>query len=248
MKNKIGILLAVAMLAGLVIPASAAPSKLYPVMDILSVVQNQSVTVQTSYFPANDTFNVLMGLNGTMGIGGILVSKLTTGAGGSFLATFHIPAELQSQQAISIRLESPTSGYYVYDWFYNSTAAVVVPGYYYYTPYPYAATVAPTWRGIQEGMPRFDIMSVVKGGSVIIKLINYPANRNYTAQMADGPNAYRNQGWIDVGVFNSAAGGIFIDTLNIPAILKYRPLIGIRIYDQSRKIYAVNLFTNEKYP
>ena len=94
-------------------------------------------------------------------------------------------------------------------------------------------------------MPRFDIIAVHKGVSVDIRLQNYPANRIYTTQMADGPDAFRNKGWIDIGVFNSASGGIINLTLNIPAILKYRPQIGIRIYDQSRKIYAVNRFYNE---
>ena len=249
MKNKFGILLAIAMLAVLVIPASASPSKLYPAMDILSVVQNQSVTVQTSYFPANDTFNVLMGLSGTEGIGGILVSRLTTNAGGSFLATFHIPPELQGQQIISIRLESPTSGYYVYDWFYNSTAAVgpnyyPTAPYYYGTPYYYAT---PTWKPIEEGMPRFDIIGVQKGGSVSVRLINYPANRNYGVYMKDGRSAYTT--WYSVTAFNSASGGIFnAGPWYIPAILRYSPQIDLKILDTSRKIYTLNYFDNEKYP
>ncbi len=92
MKRKFGILLAVAMLAVLVIPVSASPFKVVPTTSIISVVQDQSVTIQTAYFPAYDTFNVTMGLSGTQGIGGILVSRITTGTGGSFLATFRIPA------------------------------------------------------------------------------------------------------------------------------------------------------------
>lgn len=243
MKRKFGILLAVAMLAVLVIPVSAAPYKVISTIDIISVVQNQSVTVLTHNFPANVTYNVTMGLSGTQGIGGILVSRITTGTGGSFLATFRIPPELYNQQIISIRLESPTSPFFAYDWFYNSTATV--GSITYPTYYPYYPTPTSTWKGIEEGMPRFDIVSVVKGKSVNIRLQNYPSNRTYTTQMADGPNSYRNTGWIDIGVFNSASGGIINLTLNIPEILKYRPLIGIRIYDQSRKIYAVNMFYNE---
>ncbi len=247
MKRKFSILLAVAMLAVLVIPVSASPLRVISTIDIISVVQNQSVTVLTHNFPANETYNVTMGLSGTLGIGGILVSRLTTGTGGSFLATFRIPPELYGQQIISIRLESPTSPYFAFDYFYNTTATVgsiTYPGYY-YPYYPYYPTPTSTWKGIEEGMPRFDIVSVVKGKSVNIRLQNYPANRTYTTQMADGPNAFRNTGWIDIGVFNSAAGGIINLTLNIPEILKYRPQIGIRIYDQSRKIYAVNRFYNE---
>ena len=246
MKNKIAFLLAVAMLAVLVIPVSASQFNLVPITSIISVVQDQSVTIRTDYFPANDTFNVLMGLSGTQGIGGILVSRLTTGAGGSILAKFHIPPELQGQQIISIRLESPYSGYYSYNWFYNSTAAVGGPDYYYPTPY-YNATVVPTWRGIQEGMPRFDIIAVQKGGSVSVRLINYPPNRNYAVYMKDGRSAYTT--WYDVAVFNSASGGIFnAGPWIIPTILRYSPQISMKIYDTSRKIFTVNRFDNENYP
>jgi hypothetical protein len=246
MKTKIGILLAIAMLAVLVIPASASQSKLVPITSIVSVVQDQSVTIRTDYFPAYDTYNVFMGLSGTQGIGGILVSRLTTGVGGSFLAKFNIPSELRGQQIISIRLESPTSGYYSYNWFYNSTSGVVVPNYsttqyYYSTPY-YSPT--PTWRGIQEGMPRFDITAVDHGASVSVRLINMPANSTYTVSMKDGRSAYTT--WYDVTVFNSASGGIFpAGPWNIPAILRYSPQISIKIYNQSTHIFIVNRFDNQ---
>ena len=244
MKRKFGILLAVAMLAVLVIPVSASPFKVVPTTSIISVVQDQSVTIQTAYFPAYDTFNVTMGLSGTQGIGGILVSRITTGTGGSFLATFRIPPELYGQQIISIRLESPTSGYYSYNWFYNSTATVgsiTYPGYYYPT-YP-SYSPSPTWRGIQEGFPRFDITKVYKDSMIDVRLINYPANRDYSVWMKDGRSAYTT--WYDVAVFNSAAGGIFNATFHIPEALKFRPLIAVKIYDISRKIFTVNLFYNE---
>jgi hypothetical protein len=242
MKNKLGILMAVAMLAVLVIPASASQSKLTPAIDIISVVQNQSVTIRTSNLPGNDIINVRMGLNGTLGIGGILVTKLATNAGGSFLATFHIPPELQGQQRISIRLESTIAGYpAIYDWFDNNTVAVV-PNYYSPTSYPNAVT--PTWRGIQDGMPRFDVTSVQKWVSINVTLINYPANHNYGVYMKDGRSAYTT--WHSVTAFNSASGGIFTaGPWLIPATLKYSPMIAVKILDTSTKIFTVNLFYNE---
>jgi len=242
MKNKIGILLAIAMLAVLVIPASASQSKLVPITSIISVVQDQSITIRTDYFPANDTFNVLMGLSGTQGIGGILVSKLTTGAGGSILAKFHIPPELQGQQIISIRLESLTVGYpAIYDYFYNNTA-VVVPN---YSTTPYTVTVVPTWKGPQEGFPGIDILSVVKGGSVTVRLINMPANRNYTVQMSDSRDAFHNKGWLDVSVMGTASGGIFNATFTIPAALQFRPMISIKMINQTTHIWITQSFYNE---
>jgi hypothetical protein len=241
MKNKLGILMAIAMLAVLVIPASASQFKIKQSIDIVSVMQDQSVTIHTFNFLANETINVRMGLTGTQGIGGILVTRLTTGAGGSFLAKFHIPPELQGQQIISIRLESLTYNYPpIYDWFYNSTAAVVPA----YSSTPYSTTVVPTWRPIEEGMPRFDITSVDKGSSINVTLINYPANREFAVYMKDGRSAYKT--WYDVAVFNSASGAIFTaGPWYIPAILKFSPLIAVKIYDKSRKIFTVNLFYNE---
>ena len=245
MKSKLGILMAVAILAVLVIPVNASPSKLVPITSIVSVEQDQSVTIRTDYFPAYDTYDVRMGLSGTQGIGGILVSRLTTGTGGSILAKFHIPSELQGQQIISIRLESPTSGYFSYNWFYNSTAAVV-PKYYYPTTYPttYPSAVTPTWRGPQAGMPGFECTSVDKWVSVNVNLVNYPANHNYSVYMKDGRSAYIT--WYGVTAFNSAAGGSFTaGPWNIPAALKYSPMIAIKIYDKSTKIFTVNLCYNE---
>ena len=238
MKNKIGILLAAAMLAVLVIPASASQSKLIPAIDIISVVQNQSVTIRTSNLPGNDTINVRMGLSGTLGIGGILVTKLTTGAGGSFLVNFHIPPELQGQQIISIRLESLTVGYPpIFDYFYNNTAVVVPDN------SSTTSSVTPTWRGIQEGFPRFDILSVAKGASVSVRLINMPAHINYAVFMKDSRSAYTT--WYEVAGFNSADGGIFNATFTIPAALQFRPMISVKIYNMSTKIFIVNLAYNE---
>ena len=63
-----------------------------------------------------------MGPMGTQGIGGIQVVTIDTGAGGSKGYTFSIPASLYGSNKISIRMQSPTSGYYAYNWFYNNTA------------------------------------------------------------------------------------------------------------------------------
>jgi len=70
-------------------------------------------------FPPNDTFNVLLNYSDTLGIDGKLVTTVKTGASGEFTDTYTIPAFLQGQDTIAIRLESPTSGYYAYNWFYN---------------------------------------------------------------------------------------------------------------------------------
>lgn len=94
-----------------------------PTFSINSVVKNQTVTIQTFNFPADKTFDVLMGRIGTRAIHGIQAGSVNTNAGGSFVVTFEIPAALKGLNQIAIRLEvADDSGYYAYNWFYNRTS------------------------------------------------------------------------------------------------------------------------------
>ena len=95
------------------------PEKI-PTIAILSVTQNELVTIRTQDFPADTKFSVRMGKIGTIGIGGNLVGTFTSKKGGSITATFDIPKNLQGEKQIAIRLDSQT-GYYSYNWFDNVT-------------------------------------------------------------------------------------------------------------------------------
>lgn len=97
---------------------STKPS-LKPTFTILAVAKGKEVTIKTSNFPAHQTFEVRMGKYGTLGVKGIYVGTVKTGSGGSLNYTFKIPKSLKDANRIAIRLESPTSGYYSYNWFYN---------------------------------------------------------------------------------------------------------------------------------
>jgi hypothetical protein len=56
----------------------------------------------------------------TRGIAGTIVETVTTDADGNLSdVKYNIPLLLFISNRIAIRLESPTSGYYAYDWFYN---------------------------------------------------------------------------------------------------------------------------------
>ena len=92
-----------------------------PTFAVLSVVRDQTVTIRTANFPANQKFEVRMGGIGAQGRNGSLVTTTDSGAGGAFTATYTIPAALRGQSQIAIRLES-LSGYYSYNWFWNNTA------------------------------------------------------------------------------------------------------------------------------
>lgn len=101
-------------------PTTPPPASTIPTIKIVSVVSNQSVTITTANFPANRQFDVLMGAYGTKGVNGTWVTSINSGAGGTFSATFSIPAAWHNADRIAIRLQSP-SGYYSFNWFHNST-------------------------------------------------------------------------------------------------------------------------------
>ena len=244
MKSKFVLVIAIALLIITVVPVSASPVKVIPTIAIVNVVKDQSVTIQTAYFPANTTFNVTMGLIGTQGIGGTLVSKLTTGAGGTMLAKFYIPASLQGQYQIAIRLASTSSNYYSYNWFYNNTANFVPVQ----PVYPNPVSPTPKPAGFPEGSPGFNFLSVVKGESVEVGLFNYPANRDYAVFMGATKIKTPVYPWYEVAGFNSADGGSFTAIWNIPPELKWEPRITVKIYDMLTEHFKYNFFYNQNYP
>jgi hypothetical protein len=89
-----------------------------PLIDILAVKKNQSVTIWAYNFPSRVVFDVRMGLIGTRAENGILVDSVLSDRDGAFEATFNIPNALRGETQIAIRLESD-SGFYSYNWFYN---------------------------------------------------------------------------------------------------------------------------------
>ena len=92
-----------------------------PTISIVGVTEDLKVTIQTHNYPANREFDVRMGKFSTRGIGGILVGTFNSGTGGSQKFTFDIPPALYEEQAIAIRTDSKTGGYYSYNWFTNKT-------------------------------------------------------------------------------------------------------------------------------
>ena len=94
----------------------------FPTFSIVSVERDQTVTIRTSNLPPNDSFTVTMGAMGTRGINGIKVATTDSGKGGTKTLTYDIPTSLKGSRQIAIRLQSPTSGYFAYNWFYNNTA------------------------------------------------------------------------------------------------------------------------------
>ena len=214
--------------------AGAAPSeKLFPSFSIVGVVSNGSVTIRTYNFPAGDSFDVLMGYMGTRGLNGYWTTSLASGSGGSFTATFAVPAVLYGQRQIAIRLQSSTgSGFYAYNWFYNnSTGGTGGPGYY-----------PPPGPGVKF-FPTFRINAVVRDGSVTVVTRNLPPNDQFVVLM--GPMGSRGINGIHVATFNTGSGGTQTLTFPVPAQLFGCYQIAIRMQsNQGSGYFAYNWFYN----
>jgi len=213
------------------VTASAAPAQLViPTFSISSVVKDTSVTIYTYNFPANDTFDVLMNTMGTRGVGGIKVDTVSSGSGGSFSDTYSIPASLQGEYQIAIRLQSKTgSGYFAYNWFYNNPSGTNSGG-------------SGSSSGY-TGIPTFSISSVVADSTVTIVTKNFPANDTFKVLM--NYMGTRGVNGIKVASVDSGSGGSFTATYNIPAELKGQYQIAIRLQSTTGSGYfAYNWFYN----
>ena len=214
--------------AGSTLLSPVASYSTIPTFEILTVTADQSLTIRTHNFPANQTFKATMGPMGTKGVNGIEVGNINSGAGGTFEATFPVPAALVGSYQIAIRLQtSHLYPYYSFNWFYNNTSGSNgtggIPGY--------------------TGIPTFKITNVVKDTSVTIETNNFPANQDFTATM--GVIGTRGIGGIVVGSFNSDNGGTITQQFNIPAALQGMGTIAIRTQTSHLyPYYAFNYFYN----
>ncbi|MEA2008801.1 MAG: hypothetical protein U9O54_06740 [Chloroflexota bacterium] len=200
-----------------------------PTFMIADVTRDQDVTIQANNFPANDTFNVRMNVYGTLGIGGTIVDTVATGAGGDFSATYTIPAAYYGHTKIAIRLESPTTGYYAYNWFWNNTTGTAGGG---------GGGIPSSY----SGYPTFGISAVTQDQAVTIQAVNFPPNDTYNVRM----NFYGTYGYAGtvVDTVQTGAGGGFIDTFAVPAVMHGQFRIAIRLESPTSGYYAYNWFYN----
>ncbi len=230
MKKRMALIFAIALMAISITPVHAA----VPTTSIAAVVKNESVTIQTSGFPANQTFHVFMGYNGTQGINGYLVSKITTGEGGSFLAKFYIPEELASENIVAVRFESVTeSKYFTYNWFYNETAIGASNT---------TVTNQTTYNHLPAGFPTFSILSVVYGQSVTVQTRYFPADQRFAVFMKDG--ALADITWYEVAGIETGEGNSQIATFSIPSELRYQEMITLKFYNINDGFITYDLFYN----
>ncbi len=208
-----------------------------PTFSIQSVAADSTVTIKTANFPANDTFDVLMNWMGTRGVGGTKVTSINSGSGGTLTMTFNIPAAYQGQRQIAIRLQSPTSGYFAYNWFWNNTTGGI----------PGTGVTATPGPSLPPGtIPTITILSVVKDTNVTFQTNNYPANDNYVVLM--NWMGTRGVGGTQVGTFSSGSGGTLTQTVSIPAAYQGQRQIAIRVYSPTSGFYSYNWFWNNTAP
>ena len=200
-----------------------------PTITIISVTEAVSVTVQGHNFPPNDTFWVRMNWMGTQGVAGTVVATITTDAGGNLSSvTYNIPGFLSSAYQIAIRLESPSSGYFAYNWFYNNTTTGGTGG----IPSTYS------------GFPSFAITAVTRDTNVTIGPTNFPPNDTFSVRM----NWMHTQGIAGVvvqTVTTDADGNLSDLDYEVPDFLKGSYQIAIRLESNNYPYYyAYNWFYN----
>ncbi|MCX8062081.1 MAG: hypothetical protein N3D16_05825 [Anaerolineales bacterium] len=237
MKNKLFIITLVLLMVSIlsflwlggVNPPIASAYSGHPYFYILSVVPDTSVTIRAYNFPANDTFNVMMNKIGTKGLKGIVVDTISSGSGGSFTATFSIPSALKGQHRIATRLQSTTgSGYYAYNWFYNSP--------------PKYGTGGPYTSGY-KGYPTIVVTKVVKNKYIILQMNNLPKNDQFKVLM--GKFGTKGVNGVEVDSFSTGGGGTQEIKVKIPKSLKGVSPIAVRIQSTSGSGYfAYNWFYN----
>lgn len=242
MKVKSAIVLAVVLLAlpgvsAIAGPANSGSAVVYPTFVITAVDRNSYVEIQTDNLPAGENFTVTMGVMGSQGIGGYVVATTYSGAGGRITAQYNIPAALHNHSQIAIRLVGQTSGYYAYNWFYNSDANVGSSS---------SSSSSTTVSGY-SGYPTFSISAVQKNVNVTIAANNFPPNDTFLARL-NWMGTQGVAGSIMQTVHTDANGNLDDSTYAIPSFLHGSYKIAIRLESPTSGYYAYNWFYNNNAP
>lgn len=240
MSKKMYMIIAMAVVVVLLIPISAAMATnkgTIPTISIVSVVPGTVVTVETHNFPENLDFDVTIGPYGSYGLKGTKVATTNSGKGGTFTATYDIPADLKNSARLAIRLQNPTKGYYAYNWFEN-----VLPA-------PETTTIAGTTTtpvAGYTGFPSFTITEVEADKSVTINAKNFPPNVDADVTM-NIVGAQRSSGF-QVSTLKTGEKGAFTATFDLPKELAGVYMISIKISDPKSGYFGYNWFFNMTYP
>jgi len=221
----------------------------YPTFSIKSVDRNKLVTIVTKNLPPDDTFVVRMNTIGTRGINGYKGDTFDTGDGGTQEMAFAIPEELKGLYQIAIRIESVSgSGYYAYNWFYNTDANLGTGAAAPTTQSSASASTSATTTTVSaakkySGYPTFKILAVQRNKTVTIRIRNLPANDEFKVLM--GYYGTRGISGVKVTSLDTIDGGNQTHTFTIPESLKGQYRIAIRLQSKTGSgYYAYNWFYN----
>lgn len=206
-------------------PVLAAGS---PSFSIVKIVSDQSVTIRTANFPANQIFTVRMDVVGHAAVNGIIVTQTNSGAGGTFEETYRIPAELKGKPQIAIRLESASAS--AYNWFNNITSS---------TPSGNTSTTIPVTSG--KGI-NIKIAGVDANNSVTIDAYNFPAHVRFKVRVGPFNNFWK--GHEVLSDLDSGNGGNFRFTLGLPSVVRDVQWVSVRLDAYTGGWYVFNAFKN----
>lgn len=234
--SKMTLLLMLVMILTAAALPTAASAAATPLIDIVGVKPDESVTIRANDFPANVDFIVRMDASGNRGENGLPVASLNSGRGGAFEATIPIPAQLKGVATIAIRLESKP-GWFAYNWFTNKVGGVQP------TPQP-APTVQPTAQPqpvpVTGPKPFLSILAVRSNELVELEARNMPANTNLTVRVGPFVNFYRD--YVTTPTVRTDANGYARWTVTLPAVVQNVEMVTVRIDGGGR--YAFNAFEN----
>lgn len=216
----------------------------HPSFTITSVDMDKSITVQGVGFPKDTEYDILMGVYGTMGMGGVKTASQKTGSKGEFKATYTIPEDFKGAYMISVRMESSASIYYAYNYFYNST----------YLPAEETSAASVTTTAVEatmatnsySGYPFFTITKVKKNGTVTIMAENLPEGEVFEVMLSN----YQDGSFepVKAGTLDSSKGGSMETSFSIPDELKDVRQIAVRLTGTKTGYFAYNYFFNNDYP
>jgi hypothetical protein len=196
---------------------------------VASVKKDTLVIIKGIAFPTGESFDVLMGKEGSQGIGGVLVETIDLNGESSFTRSFNIPESLRSEAKLTIRFESNDSDLAVFVTFENKTG-----------------TSGGTNEDFNDGgtsdIPTIAILSVKESESVTLKTHNFPPGKEFKVLM--GKIGTRGIDGIQVTTFPSEGGGTFTKTFTIPDALKGENKIAIRLQTSDGAYFTFNWFYN----
>jgi len=207
---------------------SAGDVPLTPSLTVVSAKKDTNVTVKGVDFPADETFDVLIGKYGTNGVGGVVVDSIIAGEDTTFTETFDIPASLHGEAKLVIRFESEDSDLVSFTCFENITGAC-------------GGSTTGDSDGY-SGIPTISILSVKADEEVTVQTYNFPKTKEFKVLM--GKYGTKGVGGVLVDSFNSGDGGKFTKAFVIPESLKGNYRIAIRLQTPDGYYYAYNWFYN----